>query len=76
MEILVCRHPFHDRVALKVLGQRLPGVVVGDSGRQLLEGEIDERVGDGHGLRGNAAGDLGHPGALELTGSMCPLMTK
>ena len=65
VEVLICRHSFHDSVALSV-GQCLPGVVVGDSGRQLLEGEIDKRVGDGRYLRGNAASDLGHPGTLQV----------
>ena len=45
VEVLVSRHPLHDRIALAV-GQRLARVVVSDAGGQLLERQVDDGVGE------------------------------
>ena len=43
----------------------LPGVVVRDARRELLQRDVDHAVFDGVGLRDLAALDLRHPGALQ-----------
>src|SRR3546814_11262030 len=48
--------------------EELAGVVVGDAGRQLLQGDVGEPVVGGLGLGHLTALDLGHAGPLQVHG--------
>jgi hypothetical protein len=64
MEVLVGCDAGHD-LAAGWVGQGPPRVVVGDSGGELLQRRIRERVGQGRRLGDHSVRDLGHPRPLE-----------
>ena len=67
--VLVARDALHDLVAGRVLAA-LPGVVVRDARRQLLQRDVDHAVLQELGLRHLAPLHLGHAGASSAIGSI------
>jgi hypothetical protein len=64
VEGLVRRHPAHDGLAGEI-GERPTCVPVGDSRRELLQGDIDEGFEDVGGGRSRARRHVTEPGVLE-----------